>query len=257
MADFGHGGARIAWAGLVLGLSGCLANDTYPCSLDSQCSGTAQGEGRCLGGWCAYQDDSCETAWRYSENAGGGNASACFLPSAEDASDDTSSDAPVGSTGDTTSTSTVTSAESSGTSSSSDGGETADPCAGVRCQTGQTCVGGICVGDPDEEPACSPMAGFGRPCNACALENCCDPMEECFGVVGVDESTPLCGQLAFCLSAAAQSGKPEVCAGPLDEMTLQACIDAACSEFAAAYPAWLEMTVCITMDCPQTCGSSG
>lgn len=211
------------------------------------------------------RDDSCETAWRYSDNAGGGNASACFLPSSEASSSDSSGSASVGSSGGaapaststSTSTSSVTSAASSGTSSSSDGGETADPCADVRCRMGQTCIGGICVEDPDKEPVCSPMAGFGEPCNECALENCCDSMEECFGVFMVDESLPLCGQLAFCISEASQSGEPEACAGPLGGMALQECIDAACPEFAAGYDSWLDMTTCIGMECSLSCGSSG
>lgn len=83
----------------------CLGEDEYACADDIQCRREDE-SGRCAAiGWCAYEDDTCPSGYRFSEHAGDGAAGVCVEPSdgtggfGEDATEGDGVSATLGSTG--------------------------------------------------------------------------------------------------------------------------------------------------------------
>jgi hypothetical protein len=75
-----RGAARIFIALVPTLLLTCLGEDEYACTDDIQCH-RADESGRCAAiGWCAYEDDTCESGYRFSDNAGDGAAGVCVSP---------------------------------------------------------------------------------------------------------------------------------------------------------------------------------
>ena len=181
-------------------LVGCVGQQTYPCAQDVQCEGTDRGSGQCRQGWCAYEDDACESGLRFSSNAGAGLADAC-TPSGADASstaDGSSSDP---------SRPGATEADSDDLASSSTSAGPCGPCLSPPSACYQA-VGscdpdrGVCVYAPsplgascDDADACTPTSscdGLGA-CEGSESIVCDEPPSTCFAPSGVcDAQTGTC-----------------------------------------------------------------
>lgn len=173
------GVGRGAWAtgakGLLLGLlaAGCPQASSFECQTDDQCLDGADA-GQCTElGYCAFEDEACDSGWAYGDLAGGGQAGQCV---------------PVGGdTGGMTDGETTASAEGSSaadgsmTGSGDDTGPVGEcsPGPGTPCTPDDPCASegvcdesGSCV--PDEDSVCTdpPNDSCYVPVGECGAQGC-------------------------------------------------------------------------------------
>ena len=181
--------SRAIAVGAAAMLAGCLQGGPYACEDDAQCERPGSVGGSCEQGWCAYEDETCETSeLRFSANAGEGLAGTCVDPAAT--------------TGD------VVTAEGSGSSSSGDdpmpcdGGCSSPP--GPCFEPNGTCESGSCVYAPadvgtacDDDDDCSITSSCDGE-GACVPEEiveCEDPPSDCYAATG--ECDPIDGSCSY------------------------------------------------------------
>ena len=64
-------------------LAGCLAEGRFPCSSNAKCQKGATA-GRCVQGYCAYDDRTCNSSLRWDNTAPPGMTSQCVPPVGRD-----------------------------------------------------------------------------------------------------------------------------------------------------------------------------
>ncbi len=165
------GVGRGAWAkGLLLGLlaAGCPQASSFECQSDDQCLDGSEA-GQCTElGYCAFEDEACESGWAYGDLAGAGQAGQCV---------------PIGGdTGLMTDGQTTNEAEgSSGANGSTTGSaDSTGPVGECSLGPGSPCIPdhpcateGVC----DESGTCVPLEE--NPCTDPPNDDCYVPIGEC------------------------------------------------------------------------------
>lgn len=118
------------------------------------------------------------------------------------------------------------------------------------CDGGEICIGGLCTEQPDN--MCDPRNLPDAFCSDCALQNCCEQMEDCVGDRDV-EPYPVCNDLASCIDVAVQGGRPECIPAMGVPVDWAECITAACPDFVEGINEWLPLRSCLDEACAISC----
>jgi hypothetical protein len=179
-------------------LAGCLQGGPYACDGSEQCQRPGGVAGECVQGWCAYEDEACDSMMRFSNNAGAGLAGLCVehgATSGESESADESSSTSSSSTGEDPSgcDEPCTSPpgpcfEPTGTCNVSLGAcEYAQLPSGTECDDGDPC-------------SSTSVCGNTGSCIALTVVECDDDPDDCH--VGV------CDTIGGCLDELLEAGEP-------------------------------------------------
>ena len=205
---------RFVGLGLILIQAGCLQADLYACSDDSQCVRPGRIGGECFSNWCTYEDESCASERRFSDNAGRGLAGTC-VPDDDDDGTGEESDDPTNVTVSASQTGADTSEGSTGEDEcTADCSVTPGPCfASQGCENG-TCAFALLPEGTDCEidnpcvvaASCDAKGG----CVPDATLDCLDPPTSCYEDVGTcNLSTGFCEYDT--LPVAAQCSDAQAC----------------------------------------------